>query len=143
MVEQNVCARWTIFTIVFTITLCLNECFGVERLNSSPMERQITSAAKAHNLTNVGVWSPDSEWIAYDTRFGEKGTMFDGSTIEAVNVYSGEVRKIYESINGAHCGVVTWHPRHWKVVFILGPENPTFEWQYGFSHRQGVRGDMP
>lgn len=102
------------------------------------MERQITFAAKAHNLTNIGVWSPDSEWIAYDTRFGEKGTLFDGSTIEAVNVYSGEIRKIYDSINGAHCGVVTWHPREWKVAFILGPENPTPDWQYGFSHRQGV-----
>ncbi len=138
MVEQNVFERWTIVTIVFATTLCLNECFGVERLNSSPMDRQITSAAKSHNLTNIGVWSPDSQWIAYDTRLGEKGTMFDGSTVEAVNIYSGEVRRIYESINGAHCGVVTWHPREWKVAFILGPENPTPDWEYGFSHRQGV-----
>ncbi len=102
------------------------------------MERQITSAPIGHNLTNTGVWSPDSQWIAYDTRFGEKGSAFDGSTIEAINVLTGEVRKLYESTNGANCGVVTWHPREWKVAFILGPENPTPDWQYSFSHRQGV-----
>jgi len=102
------------------------------------MERQVTSAPKGHNLTNIGVWSPDSQWIAYDTRFADMGTAFDGSTIEAVHIDTGEARKLFESIHGAHCGVVTWHPREWKVAFILGPENPTPDWQYGFSHRQGV-----
>ena len=102
------------------------------------MDRQITCRPQGHNLTNIGVWSPDSNWIVYDTRFGEAGAIFDGSTIEAIHVHSGEVRKLYESTQGAHCGVVTWHPRAWKVAFILGPENPTPDWQYGFSHRQGV-----
>ena len=128
---------------MFLTILCLNDCIRVETQNSSPtkvaiMEGQITSAPKGHNLTNTGVWSPDSQWIVYDTRFGEKGKAFDGSTIEAINVLTGEVKKLYESINGANCGVVTWHPREWKVAFILGPENPTPDWQYSFSHRQGV-----
>src|ERR1051326_4340748 len=55
-----------------------------------------------------------------------------------VNVRTGEVREIYRAKNGAHCGVVTFHPRENKVVFILGPENPTPDWQYGMYHRQGV-----
>jgi len=105
------------------------------------MERQITFAPRSHNLTNTGVWSPDSEWIAYDTRLGDRGVAFDGNTIEAIHIHSGEVRKIFESRHGAHCGVVTWHPRLWKVAFILGPENPTSDWQYSFSHRQGVIAD--
>ena len=92
-------------------------------------------------MTNTGVWSPDSHWIVYDTRFGEAGSLFDGSTIEAINVHTGEVRRLYESLQGAHCGVATFHPREWKVVFILGPENPTPDWQYSFSHRQGVMVD--
>jgi Protein of unknown function (DUF3748) len=102
------------------------------------MERQLTSGPKSHNLTNTGVWSPDSEWIVYDTRFGERGAAFDGETIEAVNVATGETRTLYQSSRGAHCGVVTWHPKLWQVAFILGPENPTPEWQYSFCHRQGV-----
>jgi hypothetical protein len=102
------------------------------------MDRQITSRPQGHNLTNTGVWSPDSKWVVFDTRFGEAGSSFDGSTIEAINVHTGEVRRLYESSQGAHCGVATWHPREWKVAFILGPENPTPDWQYSFSHRQGV-----
>ena len=130
-------------SLLFMTLLCLNDCIRVEKQNSSLtsftiMERQITTSPKGHNLTNTGVWSPDSQWIAYDTRFGEKGTAFDGNTIETVNVLTGEIQKLYESTNGAHCGVVTWHPREWKVAFILGPENPTPDWQYSFSHRQGV-----
>src|SRR5207247_967406 len=101
-------------------------------------ERQITRSPTGHILTNIGAWSPDNEWLAYDTRSDAPGETFNGSTIEMVNVRTGEVREIYRSKNGAHCGVVTFHPRQNKVVFILGPENPTPDWQYGFTHRQGV-----
>ncbi len=31
-------------------------------------ERRITTAAQNHLLTNSSIWSPDSEWIVYDTR---------------------------------------------------------------------------
>ncbi len=101
-------------------------------------ERQITRQACGHILTNAGVWSPDSRWLVYDVRSDPPGADFDGDRIEAVNVASGEVRLLYQSRRGAHCGVVTWHPHQWKVVFILGPEDPSPDWQYGFSHRRGV-----
>jgi hypothetical protein len=55
-----------------------------------------------------------------------------------VNVRTGEVKTLFRSANGAHCGVATFHPREWKVAFILGPENPTPDWQYCAWHRQGV-----
>jgi len=84
------------------------------------------------------VWSPDGEWIVYDTRSDAAGDNFDGESIEMVNVRTGEVRQLYRAENGAHCGVVTFHPRENKVVFILGPEHPTPDWQYGPIHRQGV-----
>jgi hypothetical protein len=99
------------------------------------VERQITSGPGGRVLSNTGVWSPDSRWIVYDTR---SGTGFDGLRIAAVNVRTGEIKVLYESKSGANCGVVTCHPRAQKVVFILGPENPTPDWQYDFSHRQGV-----
>jgi hypothetical protein len=34
--------------------------------------------------------------------------------------------------------VATWHPREAKVVFIVGPEFPSAEWDYGPARRQGV-----
>jgi dipeptidyl aminopeptidase/acylaminoacyl peptidase len=101
-------------------------------------ERQVTNARKGHLLTNTGVWSPDGQWIVYDTRSDAAGDTFDGTSIEMANVATGEVRELFRSKNGVHCGVVTFHPREDNVVFILGPENPTPDWQYSAWHRQGV-----
>lgn len=106
------------------------------------VETQVTDQSTNHILTDINAWSPDSRWIVYDTRSDPAGEKFDGSTIEIVNVESGEVREVYRSRNGAHCGVVTFHPRENRVAFILGPENPTSDWQYGPYHRQGVLVDI-
>ena len=105
-------------------------------------EIQLTDRPCGHVLTNANVWSPDSEWIVYDTRSDPAGEKFDGRTIEIVNVRTREVREIYRSQNGAHCGVATFSPVASKVVFILGPENPTPNWQYSAAHRQGVVVDL-
>ena len=74
----------------------------------------------------------------YDVRSDPAGDVFDSPRIEAVHVDTGEVRVLYRAMNGANCGVVTHHPRLPLVVFILGPEHPTDDWQYGPNHRQGV-----
>jgi hypothetical protein len=111
-------------------------------LRLTAAERQLTHAPHGHILTNTGVWSPDGRWIVYDVRSDPAGTVFDGQQIEAVNVATGEVKTLYESKHGACCGVVTFDPRVPKVVFILGPENPTPDWQYSPSHRQGVIVDL-
>lgn len=102
------------------------------------LEKPVTSGAGGRILTHSGVWSPDSQWIVYDTRSDAAGAVFDGTRIEMVHVETGEVRCVYESQRGAHCGVATFHPTEAKVVFILGPEDPTPDWQYGPAHRQGV-----
>jgi hypothetical protein len=108
----------------------------------TPHEHQITRTRHGHILTNTGVWSPDREWIVYDVRSDAAGDMFDGTRIEMVHVRTGEVRVLYESRHGARCGVATFHPREPKVVFILGPENPTPDWTYNTTHRQGVVVDV-
>lgn len=101
-------------------------------------DRQLTTGPGGRILTNAGVWSPDGKWIVYDTRSDAAGEKFDGTRIEMVNVETREVRVLYESKRGAHCGVVTWHPKDPQVVFILGPEDPTDDWKYGAPRRQGV-----
>lgn len=106
--------------------------------SDSPRERQVTRAPHGHILTNTGVWSPDGRWIVYDARSDPAGSLFDGERIEMVNIETGAVRVLYEAKNGARCGVATFHPREGKVVFILGPEHPTPDWQYSACHRQGV-----
>jgi len=105
-------------------------------------ETQITEVARGHVLTNTNVWSPDGKWLVYDTRSDPAGETFDGSTIEIVNVDSHKVREVYRSQNGAHCGVATFSTKDNRVVFILGPEHPTSDWQYGPWHRQGMIVDI-
>ena len=127
----------------FLIGVVLNQlgCRTDERANApqtSRMEKQITHGRGGRILANTGVWSADGEWIVFDTRNNAAGGEFDGNTIEIVDVRTGEVRELYRAKNGAHCGVATFHPCENKVAFILGPENPTTDWQYGPFHRQGV-----
>jgi hypothetical protein len=107
--------------------------------NAMSAARQLTHAPYGHVLTNINAWSPDSRWLVYDVR---TGSSFEGMRIERVNIETGEVQCIYESGNGAACGVVTYHPSKSKVVFILGPENPSPDWTYGFSRRRGVIVDI-
>ena len=99
---------------------------------------QITQGPGGRILSHTGVWSPDSQWIVYDTRSDSEGAVFDGKTIQMANVFTGEVKALYRADNGAHCGVVTFHPHAWKVAFILGPEHPTPDWQYCPWHRQEI-----
>jgi len=104
----------------------------------SGADKQLTHGPGGRIITNTGVWSPDGKWIVYDTRIDGVGDGFNGDFIRMVNVETGELKDLYQSRNGAHCGVVTFHPTEEKVVFILGPENPTADWLYGPFHRQGV-----
>ena len=105
-------------------------------------ERQVTSGPGGRILTNIRVWSPDGQWIAYDVRSDAAGDQFDGDRIEMVNVASGEVKLVYRARAQARCGVVTFHPVENKAVFILGPEDPTPDWQYNAYHRQGLIVDL-
>src|SRR4051794_15185181 len=130
-------ANWRVkFLIIALVVLsalavllgCQMETFDSMNLPNLVSEKQITHGKKNHILTNTGVWSPDGEWIVYDTRSDEAGDDFDGESIEMVNVHTGEIREVYRAKNEAHCGVATFHPHENKIVFILGPENPTAGW---------------
>jgi hypothetical protein len=107
-----------------------------------PNERPVTNSPGGRVLTNTGVWSPDGDWIVYDTRSDAAGEQFDGTRIQIVNIRTKEIRTIFESRHGAHCGVATWHPKEPKVIFIHGPEHPTPDWNYGAPRRQGIIVDV-
>ncbi len=55
-------------------------------------------------------------------------------------MYTGAVDLLYQSKNGAACGVPTYCSRSDRYVFILGPENPTADWSYCAWHRCGAVG---
>ncbi len=106
-------------------------------LQGKNVSKQLTFAPRHHQLTNVNVWTPDSQWIAFDVR--PSGASFTSQTIERVNVATGQVDVVYQAPEGAHVGVVTVNPASpERYVFIHGPENPDENWQYDFHHRRGV-----
>src|SRR5204863_7294918 len=109
------------FLLAFTMSQAGSEIAtakAAEKSSSTPngfrIEKQLTHGPRGRILTNTGVWSPDGQWIVYDTRSEAPGESFNGSTIEMVNISTGEIRVVYRSQNGAHCGVVTFHPRENK-----------------------------
>lgn len=100
-------------------------------------EKQITFASRHHQLTNINVWTADSQWLAFDVR--PSGASFTSQTIERVNVKTGDVEVLYQARDGAHVGVVTVSPTlPPRYVCIHGPEHPDDNWQYDFHHRRGV-----
>ena len=127
-----------ILQCVMAVSMPLPHSAAENEMPVTGVERQVTSGQGGRILTNTSVWSPDSQWIMYDVRSDPAGDIFDSPRIEAVHADTGEVRVLYRAINGANCGVVTHHPRLPLVVFILGPEHPTADWQYGPNRRQGV-----
>ncbi|MDE1478224.1 DUF3748 domain-containing protein [Xenorhabdus bovienii] len=100
-------------------------------------ERQITFDSRSHQITNINIWTPDSQWLVYDVR--PSGASFTGLTIEKIHVGSRQVKVIYQAQDGAHVGVVTVNPQEpVRYAFIHGPEKPDRQWQYDFHHRRGV-----
>lgn len=109
------------------------------RLNDNLLykETRITNERRSHQLTNINVWTPDSQWLAYDVR--PNGSSFTGLTIEKIHVVSGRKCEIYRANHGAHVGVVTVSAENPpRYAFIYGPEFPDEQWQYDFHHRRGV-----
>ena len=141
--------KWRVLPVVlgslFYFALAPNPCLA-QKASEMPerkssfigVETQLTDAPHGHILTNIGVWSPDSEWIVYDVRSDPAGNVFDGCRVERVHLKTGTVETLYTSASGACCGVVTTSPTDDRVVFIHGPENPTSDWSYAASHRRGV-----
>lgn len=109
------------------------------RLNSKLPYKEtcLTHDKRSHQLTNINIWTPDSQWIAYDVR--PSGSSFTGLSIEKIHVNTRQIVEIYHAKHGAYVGVVTVSPQlPVQYAFIHGPEYPDEHWQYDFHHRRGV-----
>ena len=104
-------------------------------------EVQLTSDAKGHFLHITQSFSPNDQWLVYDTRNNDTHI---GRTccIEMVNIDSKEFLPLYRTENqteiGPGVGAVTFNPKENKVLFIHGLQNCSEQRPYGFSRRTGV-----
>ena len=122
------------FTLMF-----MNSC----QTETALEEKQITNdTAYHHDLDNNDNFSPDGQWLVYDTRTDDGG-IAASPKIEKVNVITGEKKILFEIKNnnpvwGPGAGAVSYSPRENSVVFIHGLENSTKENPYQQWRRSGV-----
>lgn len=111
-------------------------------------ETQLTKDDYGHFLNSTQVFSPDDEWIVFDTRNDDGGIISTGS-IEMVNVNTGEIKILYRTTHqtksGPGVGAATFNPHQNLVVFIHGIRNATEKNPYGFTRRTavGIKTDKP
>jgi hypothetical protein len=105
-------------------------------------EKQITyDLSYNHDLDNNDNFSPDDQWLVYDTRT-EAGGIGANAKVEKVNIHTGEKVVLYELTQnkdfGPGVGAVSYSHNENKVVFIHGLMSVTVENPYQQWRRTGV-----
>lgn len=105
-------------------------------------EKQLThDLSYHHDLDNNDNFSPDNQWLVYDTRT-DNGGIAASSKIEKVNVQTGEKVVLYALPHnqswGPGAGAVSYSPTDNAVVFIHGLMSVTKDNPYQQWRRTGV-----
>ena len=126
--------KYSLLTLIFSLSACTT----MEYIT----EKQITDDANYHHdLDNNDNFSPDNQWLVYDTRTDDGG-IAASARIEKVNVETGEKKIVYELPNneawGPGAGAVSYSPVENAVVFIHGLPSVTQANPYQQWRRTGV-----
>ncbi|AQQ09680.1 translocation protein TolB [Sedimentisphaera cyanobacteriorum] len=105
---------------------------------------QLTNQPENHYISPYGSFSPDGEWIVYDTR-ADGPLMGSNPYIEKVNTQTGKIQRVYEvpgqNEYGPGCGTPTYHPSKDQIIFIRGIKNASKSRPYDFHRRTCVMAD--
>lgn len=104
-------------------------------------EQQHTTGKYGHTLNATQVFSPDDNWVVYDTRNDDTHIgRTDG--IEMVNITTGEVIRLYttprQTQHGPGVGAVAWNPRRDEIIFIHGLQHADAAKPYSMTRRFGA-----
>jgi hypothetical protein len=104
-------------------------------------EQQLTSGNYGHTLNATQVFSPDDQWVVFDTRNDDTHIgRTDG--IEMVHVTTGETVRLYttaqQTLHGPGVGAVAWNPRRDEIIFIHGLQNADAARPYSMTRRFGA-----
>ncbi|MPR36085.1 DUF3748 domain-containing protein [Salmonirosea aquatica] len=106
-----------------------------------PSETQLTHDAKGHTLNNTQAFSPDDQWLVYDTRNLDT-ELGQTCCVRMVNVQNGEDRLLYQTQNqtsfGPGVGAATFSPTRPEVLFLHGLRNADNLQPYAMTRRTGV-----
>ena len=128
--------KWLAILLVSVVLACSPQ---------APQVVQLThDLSKNFDLDNNDNFSPDDQWLVYDTRTAEGG-IGGCRSIEKVNVSTGEIEVLYAPENptpyGPGVGAASYHPLEFRVVFIHGLRNCNAQRPYAQWRRTGVMVD--
>lgn len=132
----------------FLVMISCNKSDSLKENKTNFMiEKQITFNAKTHALDNNDNFSPDGDFLCYDTR----GMVFNDNlanckSIEKVEIATGKETVLWEpeSVTGENgapgVAAVSYHPKENKVIFIHGPNLNEVDKRgpYDIRNRTGV-----
>ena len=115
---------------------------SMQSCQTDTAEKQIThDLTYHHDLDNNDNFSPDGQWLVYDTRTDDGG-IAESARIERVNIETGEKQVLFEikgnAVWGPGAGAVSYSSKENAVVFIHGLANSTKENPYQQWRRTGV-----
>ncbi|HPA45426.1 MAG TPA: DUF3748 domain-containing protein [bacterium] len=118
----------TSFVALFFVTLVVPAAF------SDYIEKQLTFGTEVnHSLDNNLNWSPDCQWIAYDTR-AFSGGIGNTLTLEKVNINTKDIVVMYTAPNalpldafGPGTAAVSFFPFSDRVIAIRGINGVFYE----------------
>lgn len=106
---------------------------------------QLTYDNGGHTIHNTECFSPDDQWIVYDTRNNDTMIASTGN-ISMVNTQTGKIRELYhtkhQTLYGPGVGAATFSPVANRVIFIHGVRNADKNNPYSFTRRTGVAIDI-
>jgi len=137
-------------TVAVAIAVSCSAC-QIAKITPGKMIRevQLTFDPRNHYLDNNDNFSPDDQWLVYDTRKAVPGPPMReigaNSNIEKVNVKTGEIVVLYETENqtehGPGVGAASYHPTENKIVCMHGLLNCDANRFYWYWRRTGVMVD--
>lgn len=123
----------------FTVTLLMHPLMGGD---VQLTERQLTHSAGNHHLGDNDNFSPDDQWLVYDTREAEPA-IGANAVIGKVHVLTGEERIVYREPGqrpwGPGVGGAGYNPVDGSVIVMRGLSSATADRPYGFARRTSVR----
>ncbi|MBC8215594.1 MAG: DUF3748 domain-containing protein [Candidatus Marinimicrobia bacterium] len=128
--------RKIFFIVVAGLVSCLS--------SQTRTEIQLTFGPYNHSLDNNDNFSPDDQWLVYDTRT-DRGGIRMGQTIEKVHTTTGEIQILYTAPNadesGPGLGAVSYNHTFNRVIFIHGLFHHTDDTPYEQWRRFGMIAD--
>lgn len=106
---------------------------------------QLTYGNGGHTIHNSQCFSPDDQWIVFDTRNNDTMIATTGN-ISMVNTQTRTICELYRTNHqtqyGPGVGAATFSPVANSVLFIQGVRNSNENNPYGFTRRTGVAIDI-